>query len=81
MKLIETGRPKKPYAPKIENLKILEEFINGDYDCCEVIEYAAATAYGAASSLNRSVSLYGLSGVKAFARDGKLYLIKTSTAK
>lgn len=76
MRLVKAERPRKPYIPRTENRKILEEFIASDCDCCEVLDYTAATAYGAASSLNRSISWYRLGGIKAIVREERLYLIK-----
>ena len=60
----------------VKNQEILEEFMNSDMECAEVMGYTNKTASSCANSLNGSIKRFGYHGVKAVSKKDKVYLIK-----
>lgn len=61
---------------KSNNLKLLEEFINSGEDCMEVVDYTHKKTSGCVWSLNNSIRIYSLGGIRAICRDKRVYLVK-----
>lgn len=64
-----------------KNLKILQEFIEMDVDCMEVVDYTNKTAESCSNSLRYSIKRYKLSGITACTCNHKVYLVKVSALK
>lgn len=58
------------------NQEILDEFMDSDMECAEVMDYTHKTATSCAGSLNTSIKRFKYHGVKAISRSNKVYLIK-----
>ena len=63
---------------KSNNLKLLEEFINSGEDCMEVVDYTQKKTSGCVWSLNNSIRIYSLGGIRAICRDKRVYLVKVN---
>lgn len=59
-----------------KNLGVLEEFRDSDLDCVKVEDWTQAQAFSCSNSLNASIKRYKMNNLKAFVRDGEVYLIK-----
>lgn len=58
------------------NQEILDEFMDSDMECAEVMGYTQKTAYSCVASLTSSIKRFKYHGVKAISRGDKVYLIK-----
>lgn len=67
----ELGRIWKP----TKNFEILQEFAQSDLDCVRA-KYDHACAKNAATSLNKSIRIFRMDGIKVVLRKDKVYLIK-----
>lgn len=59
-----------------KNQEILDEFVNSDMECAEVMGYTQKTAVSCAGSLTNSIKRFKYHGVKVISRKDKVYLIK-----
>lgn len=78
MKLIPYDKSKLgsiSYA-RTKNYKILQEFIDSDYDCVKVENYSHKDAKGCNWCLSASIKRYHLDGIKCVLRNGEVFLIK-----
>ena len=60
-----------------DNYSIIQEFLNSDNDCVEIMGYTNINAKSCTGSLNITIKRYRIFGVKSVMRKGKVYLIKT----
>lgn len=65
----------RSYA-KSNNLKMLEEFANSNYDCVKVEDYPHKTATGCYTSFCKSIKRFNMTGIKVCIRGGDVFLVK-----
>jgi hypothetical protein len=70
--------PGKGEYAKTKNYTILMEFIESGIECAKLEGWTHRDEHGAAASMNNSAKKFRL-GVRAIARKGEVYLIKTTT--
>lgn len=81
MTLIPYDKSKIEYLEgysKTKNQKILEEFINSDMDCAEVVEYTNKDAHSVTNSLNLAIKRFRYANIRAISRKDRAFLIKTT---
>lgn len=61
-----------------ENVRFLEEFVNSDLDCVEVVNYKHRDAKSCFSSFYKSIRRSRIGGIKCMMRQGRVFLVKTS---
>lgn len=78
MKLVPYDKTKLggSFYKRTNNLKILEEFVDSDYDCVEVREYNHSKPAHCSSSLANTIKRFKMNNLRAILRDGHVYLIK-----
>lgn len=77
MKLVKCDMNEvKGYYKKTRNQEILEEFVESGLECAKVEEWTNKTANSCANSINYSIKRFGYNNIKAFVRNGIVYLIK-----
>lgn len=57
-------------------LEILEEFRDSDMECAKVEDFPHKNAHSCASSLNQGIKRFRMPCVRAFVRNGEVFLIK-----
>lgn len=59
-----------------KNMKILEEFLNSEYDCVRVDGYTQKTAHSCGNALRQSIKRFGFNGIEVAVRKNEVFLIK-----
>lgn len=67
---------KTKLSSKSDNFKVISEFLDGDYDCVELVDYPQKCANYCQTSLNASIKKYRFVGVKVMVRGEHVYLVK-----
>lgn len=57
-------------------LTILDEFQKSGLECARVEDWEYATASSGAGTLNKAIKNFRFAGMKAFSRNGQIYLVK-----
>lgn len=61
---------------KTKNLTILDEFRKSGLECARLEEWDYKNASCVAGSLNKTIKHFKFAGMKAFSRNGQIYLVK-----
>lgn len=76
MRLTKWDRSKLGMCRRTNNRDILEEFIDSGFECAKVEEWKHKNAHVCANSINASIQVYRIGGVKAVIQQDEVYLIK-----
>ena len=63
---------------KTKNLKVLEEFEASGHACVRVDNHHYRNEMTCRNTLTKSAKRFGMTHIKAYLRDGKVYLINTT---
>ena len=61
---------------RTKNIRIIDEFVNSEYDCVKVEGWSHGEAFHHAASLNMTIKRMNKSGIKAVSRKGEVFLVK-----
>lgn len=61
---------------KTKNLAILDEFKKSGLECARLEEWDYKNACCGAGSLNKTIKHFKFAGVRAYSRNGNIYLVK-----
>lgn len=76
MKMVPYDIEKLHYR-RTKNLKLFEEFMNGDADCVQLVDHGHDSARYAQSCLRTSALRFGYgNSIKIVVREGNVFLIK-----
>lgn len=64
---------------KTKNLAILDEFKKSGLECARLEEWDYSTASCGAGSLNKTIKHFKFAGIRAFSRNGQIYLVKENS--
>ena len=66
----------RKFYKKTNNMAIIEEFVNSEYDCVKVEGWTTQSADGCTTSLNNTIKRMNIGGIRAFTKRGEVFLIK-----
>lgn len=75
MKMVPVAKENLNYR-QTKNLELFEAFRNYDAECVELVDHHYKSASVAVAVLNTSLKRYSISTIKAFSRQGHVYLVK-----
>lgn len=61
---------------RTKNLTILDEFRKSGLECARLEEWDYKDACCGAGSLNKAIKHFKMPGIRAFSRNGQIYLVK-----
>lgn len=64
---------------RTKNLAILDEFKKSGLECARLEEWTYKDACRGAGSLNKAIKHFKFAGIRAFSRNGQIYLVKENT--
>lgn len=64
---------------KTKNLEILDAFKSSGLEYARLEEWNYTSATSGACSLNKAIKTFKMSGIRAFSRNGQIYLVKEKT--
>lgn len=79
MKMVPYDREKLMFPRhyrRTKNLQILEDFMNGNADCVQLVDHGHTNAKNCQSCLYNSIVRFGITGVKVVIREGNVFLVK-----
>lgn len=80
MKIVPYDREKllfQRHYKRTKNLQILEEFMDSDEKCVQLIDYEQCNAKSCQSSFQHSIQNFGFVGVRVVTRGDNVFLVKT----
>lgn len=77
MHFVKTNLKRKDsFYKRTKVLAVIEDFKNSDIEVAKLVDWKYASAKTGANTLNQSIKHYKIAGVRAFQKNGEIYLVR-----